>query len=105
MTKDRVCATDTGLPIARIPQYRSMYTSGRVDDAFEKIVQIKALARVGRCAADSDMSVDLGAVGWEGMFEVIHRLCDEIYGELDDLHCRHRIGFYAKMGKNPDADS
>jgi len=80
MTKVCTCGAKDSQPE---PAVISMYRTGRVDDALDKLSQIKALARVAACASDTVLSVDLEKSGYGGVFELIHRLSDEAYMEVD----------------------
>ncbi|HCP81793.1 MAG TPA: hypothetical protein DIT67_09450 [Octadecabacter sp.] len=99
MTKDRICATATGLPEDGFKEKHEMYYGRNFpDDAADKIAQFKGLSRIGAAASDTVMCINLDESGYLSLFEVIHRLCDEIGPEIDTLQHKAKVGLYAGMG-------
>ncbi|HCP81720.1 MAG TPA: hypothetical protein DIT67_09060 [Octadecabacter sp.] len=96
MIRKRICANGDGLPEEGCKRPHEMYYGRNFpDDAADKIGQIKGLSRIGAAASDSSLIINLDESGYQSLFEVIHRLCDEIWPEIDTLQHKAKVGVYA----------
>ena len=98
VTETVVDTTTTELPKIEGKNSYSMYDKRCFpENAADKIEQIRGLARIGAAASDSNMVIDLEDHGYLSLFEVINRLCDEIWREVDDLQLKAKVGTYAHL--------
>jgi len=96
MTNERACATEEAHPEPAKLRAESMYSNANPINAGDLILRIKALARLGACATDTTLIVDLMDTGFLGLFETIAELADEIFAELDELYHQAASGPYAR---------